>query len=867
MKDATYCKRAGIHPMKPNFVLNLSHDGIGVLHRAIDGWHPVGDVRLDDPEFIEKLGFLRQTAASLDKKGITSKLVIPNSEILYTEMQAPGPSESEIHAQISAALDQLTPYSVDELAYDFRVTADGVQVAAVAKETLAEAEAFATEHGFNPISFIAIPTESAFEGEPFFGMTSSSDSILQGLGNFERDMNLIKVVQAPKVSEQPVKEKPAAIPTPEPELKVAAKPETPKEEPEPEIELPAFSSRRDTDSDTPPNATLDRIDKIATRFALAPDTANSKAPKLGGAKRSSDTPKEEDGKSTGKSSAKKEPSLSKTAPEPSKIELKPAPKPPVAKTDTAADKPAKKPRLAKPNLKLGFGRKAKDVEKPAKVKAAVIPAAPKKSRFKKKRVKDVVTNPDEAEALTVFGERKGAEQRGKPRFLGLILMLLLVAVLLGVAFWSTYFLDDVSRLWRDTDDPPAAVQTADADQTTPPITAPPSLPSDSVSSAVAALSEPITQPKPIDPTQAPTDLPPSGTEAQVALLEDTTELELEPEPQTISEAEPNLFETAAPQPPAPITPEVAQAFYDDTGIWQLAPAPASYPQADEIQSLYITSIDPKTRSHDAVALPRVSLRSNDVLIAAPHSPAAASTRFVLDSRGLVIPSKEGTMNADGILVYAGPPPSRPGIRPAIEQQITEIPVGPDPRLAGFRPKFRPNDLQERNERASLGGYTRAQLAKMRPKARPIAPKAEKELDETPTAQAIAVSSPPSHRPKRFAALVKKALEQAARSNPSESATATVGVPRSQTVTPRIPTRASVARRATVKRALNLRRVNLIGVYGKSSARKALVRLPSGRYVNVKVGQRVDGGKVAAIGESTLKYVKGGRTITLKMPKT
>jgi hypothetical protein len=30
---------------------------------------------------------------------------------------------------------------------------------------------------------------------------------------------------------------------------------------------------------------------------------------------------------------------------------------------------------------------------------------------------------------------------------------------------------------------------------------------------------------------------------------------------------------------------------------------------------------------------------------------------------------------------------------------------------------------------------------------------------------------------------------------------------------------------------------------------------------------VDGGKVAAIGESELRYVKGGRTIILRMPKT
>jgi hypothetical protein len=77
----------------------------------------------------------------------------------------------------------------------------------------------------------------------------------------------------------------------------------------------------------------------------------------------------------------------------------------------------------------------------------------------------------------------------------------------------------------------------------------------------------------------------------------------------------------------------------------------------------------------------------------------------------------------------------------------------------------------------------------------------------------------------------------------------------------------VARLATTKNALRLKRTSLIGVYGSPSKRRALVRLANGRYVKVKVGQRVDGGKVAAIGAHELRYVKGGRTIVLKMPKS
>jgi hypothetical protein len=43
-------------------------------------------------------------------------------------------------------------------------------------------------------------------------------------------------------------------------------------------------------------------------------------------------------------------------------------------------------------------------------------------------------------------------------------------------------------------------------------------------------------------------------------------------------------------------------------------------------------------------------------------------------------------------------------------------------------------------------------------------------------------------------------------------------------------------------------------------------MPNGKYIKVKLGDRFDGGKVAAIGDSELSYVKNGRTIVLRMPK-
>ena len=83
----------------------------------------------------------------------------------------------------------------------------------------------------------------------------------------------------------------------------------------------------------------------------------------------------------------------------------------------------------------------------------------------------------------------------------------------------------------------------------------------------------------------------------------------------------------------------------------------------------------------------------------------------------------------------------------------------------------------------------------------------------------------------------------------------------------IPTTASVARQATIENAIRLNRLNLVGVYGTAADRRALVRLPSGRYVKVKVGDRVDGGTVAQITDDALFYKKGSRTVSLALPNS
>ena len=315
--------------------------------------------------------------------------------------------------------------------------------------------------------------------------------------------------------------------------------------------------------------------------------------------------------------------------------------------------------------------------------------------------------------------------------------------------------------------------------------------------------------------------------------------------------------------PKALTPQQARTAYAATGIWQRAPQPGAAPRTQALETTYIASIDPKLPALDAVALPDIPASRKDLRLPSQSLPAHPQSRFTVDARGLVLPSKEGTLNPDGVSVFSGAPPRKPPARGTRVPRVAQ--PEPDARLAHQRARARPSNLIASGEKARLGGRTRVEMAALRPRARPIAPQAEPTVNDSPTAQAVASSLRPDHRPRNFATTV--ALARVVTPNRSQAAAAAAAVAPRQTVTPRIPTRASVAKQATVRNAINLRRISLIGVYGSPSKRRALVRLRSGRYVKVQIGDRIDGGKVAAIGENTLNYIKGGRNISLKMPKT
>ena len=152
--------------MRPNFALSLSFSGIQLLQQQENGWGRVGDVDIGSADLTGDLAALRAKAEALGSGPVETKLIIPDDQIKYLTVDATGLDKDALQSSVLGALDGATPYPVDDLAFDFANEAGQVHIAAVAKETLQEAEAFATEHGFAPMGFVAATAPVNFPYEP-----------------------------------------------------------------------------------------------------------------------------------------------------------------------------------------------------------------------------------------------------------------------------------------------------------------------------------------------------------------------------------------------------------------------------------------------------------------------------------------------------------------------------------------------------------------------------------------------------------------------------------------------------------------------------------------------------------------------------
>lgn len=727
-----------------DFALDLDHHAIALLRRTPEGWEPVGEARLNDPDLGARLGELREAGERLAGGPLRCDLVVPESQVLRTELdprelggaglnaglgvtglRLPGLGAEDWAQAIGATVSERTGAPASDLAIDWRERDGALHVAVIARETLKEADAFAASTGFGPQRIVARDPSGALSTE------AASD-----------------FGPAPSAPE------PRAAPSVAPDAEDQATGADIGERDEPEaapIEGP--------DEDT---ATAEPVEGLAPT-GLADDVG---------------------------------------AGEP----LGSQDQPPLALTEADRADPTPVARTAPPRLGERPRRTSAERRMPSEGAPAGLAAARPRPRRPARR-----------------GQRALLATAG----VGATLALASAAVLMlapGV-------------------DGPGEVAVAPE----PPV------------------AEEVTRP----------ETPPAEPEAEVVVLP--------PE-------EPPARETAEVAPPDP----TGAADYAATGIWQRTPtlSDAPDPMAVSAPSTGLQVALPEPEGTPLLLAPS-EVSAGTALLPMPTPPRPGAT-FDLGEDGRVVATPSGALSPDGITIYAASPPvrvpPRPGSEPdgPAEAPAPEAPSD-DEALADAQPAPRPDasgeeatEAEEADTDEPVLAFAEVAVEETPPSgaqgaslfdaaAEPPTAAAEvpeEGLGEPGSPYAVTASLRPSNRPAELAAQVVAARRAAAeeRARRAAAAPAPVAQASAARAAPEVPTTASVARRATEDNVLRLNRLNLISVAGTSRSPRALVRFPSGRVTTVRVGDRLDGGRVQAIGDGRLVYVKGGRSYALEMPR-
>ena len=264
--------------------------------------------------------------------------------------------------------------------------------------------------------------------------------------------------------------------------------------------------------------------------------------------------------------------------------------------------------------------------------------------------------------------------------------------------------------------------------------------------------------------------------------------------------------------PKPITP--AEQRFSDTGVWTVPPiSPFADTEATDAD-VAEAALDPKIGQADAQGLPATMAQD----------PASVPT-----------------------LLEENPTPTQPepAALPPLVSANFDI-------SAEDHPIARPDNLDVEIQSVALTDIPQDELALFRPAMRPPPAQVPPEIELFTNAQSVAISLRPEMRP--------RGVEFAALAPPP-----TVAKP-SEVQAPTAASSMSVIQAATVKNVLNLRDINLIGITGTKRNPNALVRLANGKVLKVKVGDRLNGGRVTDISAATLTYAISGRSITLDMPR-
>ncbi|WP_136635431.1 hypothetical protein [Pseudooceanicola onchidii] len=980
--------------MKPNFALILSMDGIALLQRASPGWAIVGEAYPDGDNLADDMARLRAAADRLAPGEATFKVVIPNDQIRYVSIPAGAPDPMARQRAVETALDGATPYALDELAVDHAVSGGSLNIAAVALETLQEADEFARSFGFDPLCFVAMPEDRDYIGEPFFGTAHDvpddvavvpDSTAIRVTGHVRpadlEDKPAPKLVEVPKTEiADPLADDGAAVAGPsDPDATTdAAGPVS-------------FSTRRarsgEDAGDVPPAPKADRSAAPrgdAPRITFAePEAGTSPAPvvvpprdlqpeemsaslkadsddgvmpkpspmagiiaaagafsgRVGAAMAARRAARTEAREAARAEAARKAEEAAQITPEaPTKAlgianPTAPAavPAPQDAPGDTQQDAPKPKGRKGKSKANAAVAAAA------APAPAASEPVAPTPTFEKvvanlhsaEDRIPGALTAEErraEEERMTVFGARGGSYESSGGGSAGVVTAVIIAVFVLGTAAWAMLFSDGSlsalvggdspqeetvaavePRVIEDSFVPPAPgdpEDAAEAEDNAPdatPDTAPesqaeaPAPTAEDAAVAQALAAEETTEAPPEAPTDAPATEDAAPSEEPVSPLIVTEAAEAEPEPEPTADATDGT-----------LTPE-EEARYAASGIWQESPDGIAATGDAATGTGTDGSADPDAPPDRSPSVDLAAL-TPDLRPAPPAPPPVFGQRFDMDARGLVIATPEGAETPSGVLAFSGPPPVEPPARPGDPEPT----AAPEPEASPQDDAAATPDTIEEPQPDAAQENSGETFAAVRPRQRPVTEPevaadgtaGDRADDDVTTAAGASLAGaaigsrtettaliPDENRASIAAGLAgddptaaegeEAEIEEASAAlvpefpalrplqrpgNIGELAAAARATPiPTPSIAPSGPTAVSVARQATVRSAIDLTEVNLIGVYGQPSDRRALVRLSNGRYRKVKVGDRIDGGRVLAIGDDTLRYQKNGRNMTLAMP--
>ena len=920
--------------MKPDFALSLSFDGITLLHRTKPGWNIIGTAKLDSAALESDVADIRRKALSLDSRADNVKLVIPNEQIKFIKLLRPdGAQSNDIEAVILDHLQGATPYHVSELRFDWIASKSNLYVAAVAIETLQEAENFAETHSFKPLGNVAIPPKDSFIGEAFFGTALGGQQQMEW---YDQEIDI------------------SPSPSPEALLKIAPKPLPP----EPPIarnkgRITAQKKAANPDPKQPRLSTqlTKQINEEAENVPVSLNDLGTAFPRI---------LSQIEGKLEGQEQTNK----------PTVFDVN------EIRTTANAASPSADPILKRHGFEHKVTtEKIRNVLRHTKKRLSAGVSALRavlKTLLQTALRQTKMAGVGATQFIKICKHKLFVEgvvplvQRLQPilrkyvlkaRDWGLPVMLLSASVLLA-AFTATYFI--VTRSADPSTDLALKVETVSADadkkidvlRSIQELSPAPEAERRRGLTGLEGFTTTDTQAKAEVFSETPLlglselqtsagfdlsiveKLPMKRALSRLDSLATPTSTrtrngtELAPEakieiPQSARSSQLNTPEFI---PNGPMTPEELRRVYVSTGVWPMAPKAPYQASTKALEDLYIASIDADIRAHDPVILqsPDEFLTDSTKDLAIPLLKKAKPLGLATGDPAIEMPNEPSAKtlvspNINALRVLPDVTLRPPSMAPQPLAELTPSIITQDSnKTAISQPDALPSiDALTRLDPPSVTGFgnqatdpifenaatenAENQSSETNPTSELVSkpPTVSSEEDaiastdpQTPQAPEPAIDmlaqSRPLIRPQALVAALRakeKAFEEALNTSiRPEIRPALTEIAQSDTLISRLfsaldegdeanvdspiadePSSARVSERATLEKGLNLRKVNLLGTYRFGNSRKALILMPNGSKRMVKVGDRLDGGQVAAIDEEELRYIKSGLNIILSMP--